>query len=117
MMLTAGYKVVLLALKLMNKMLSEGLESGNSLQSLTNPHFFLYFLRVSQGNGHYFPVKSQSCESHIPLLANEDMWDESDDGSEDGSLGEIPLNLDTFMVSRTLFVESLEYKYFSVSHF
>lgn len=46
------------------------------------------YLHVSQGNGHYFPLKSQSSESHNPLLANEDMWEESDDGSEEGSLGE-----------------------------
>lgn len=43
---------------------------------------------VSQGNGHYFPLKSQSSESQNPLLANEDLWEESDDGSEEGSLGE-----------------------------
>lgn len=43
---------------------------------------------VSQGNGHYFPLKSQNSESQNPLLANEDLWEESDEGSEDGSLGE-----------------------------
>uniref|UniRef100_A0A8C7ZYC6 Palmitoyltransferase n=1 Tax=Oryzias sinensis TaxID=183150 RepID=A0A8C7ZYC6_9TELE len=43
---------------------------------------------TSQGNGHYFPLKSQSSESQNPLLANEDLWEESDDGSEEGSLGE-----------------------------
>ncbi len=43
---------------------------------------------ISQGNGHYFPLKNRSSESHNPLLANEDMWEESDDCSEEGSLGE-----------------------------
>ncbi|XP_003970490.1 palmitoyltransferase ZDHHC15B [Takifugu rubripes] len=43
---------------------------------------------TSQGNGHYFPLKNQSSESHNPLLANEDMWEESDDGSEAESQGE-----------------------------
>lgn len=47
---------------------------------------FAYF-NGSQGNGHYFPLRSQSSESHNPLLANEDMWEESDNGSEEGSLG------------------------------
>ncbi|TNM98673.1 hypothetical protein fugu_013237 [Takifugu bimaculatus] len=40
------------------------------------------------GNGHYFPLKNQSSESHNPLLANEDMWEESDDGSDAESQGE-----------------------------
>lgn len=48
--------------------------------------FFLFFF-PRQGNGHYFPLKSLS-ESHNPLLANEEMWEESDDGSEEGSIGE-----------------------------
>ncbi|KAG7247039.1 hypothetical protein CRUP_003607, partial [Coryphaenoides rupestris] len=39
---------------------------------------------TGQGNGHYFPLKSLS-ESHNPLLANEEMWEESDDGSDEGS--------------------------------
>lgn len=43
---------------------------------------------TSQGNGHYFPLKNRTSESHNPLLANEDMWEESDDGSEEGSLAE-----------------------------
>lgn len=43
---------------------------------------------LSQGNGHYFPLKNRSSESHNPLLANEDMWEESDDGSEEESQGE-----------------------------
>uniref|UniRef100_A0AAX7VHU3 Palmitoyltransferase n=1 Tax=Astatotilapia calliptera TaxID=8154 RepID=A0AAX7VHU3_ASTCA len=50
----------------------------------------LWFIPVftSQGNGHYFALKNRSSESQNPLLANEDMWEESDDGSEEGSLGE-----------------------------
>lgn len=50
----------------------------------------LWFIPVftSQGNGHFFPVKNRASESHNPLLSNEDMWDESDDGSEEGSLVE-----------------------------
>lgn len=43
---------------------------------------------VSQGNGHYFPLKNQTSESHNPLLANEDMWEESGEGSDEESLGE-----------------------------
>ncbi|KAM6923732.1 palmitoyltransferase ZDHHC15B [Xenentodon cancila] len=48
----------------------------------------MWFIPVftSQGNGHYFPLKSQRSESRNPLLANEDMWDESDEESEEGSL-------------------------------
>lgn len=45
---------------------------------------------VSQGNGHYFPLKNQTSESHNPLLANEDMWEESGEGSDEESLGESP---------------------------
>ncbi|XP_067103854.1 palmitoyltransferase ZDHHC15B [Osmerus mordax] len=47
----------------------------------------LWFIPVctSQGNGHYFPLKSQS-ESRNPLLANEEGWDEEEDGSEEGCL-------------------------------
>lgn len=52
-----------------------------SISVLCDAHF-------SQGNGHYFPLKNLSSESQNPLLANEDMWEESDDGSEEGSLGE-----------------------------
>lgn len=61
----------------------------------TNCHAFLicshHHLRInhaSQGNGHYFPLKNHSSESHNPLLANEDMWEESDEGSDEESLGE-----------------------------
>ncbi|KAF3693792.1 Palmitoyltransferase ZDHHC15 [Channa argus] len=43
---------------------------------------------TSQGNGHYFPLKSSSSDSQNPLLSNEDMWEESDDCSEEGSLVE-----------------------------
>lgn len=39
-------------------------------------------LSISQGNGHYFPLKNQSSESHNPLLASEDLWEESEEGSE-----------------------------------
>ncbi|XP_035983603.1 palmitoyltransferase ZDHHC15B-like isoform X1 [Fundulus heteroclitus] len=51
----------------------------------------LWFIPVftSQGNGHYFPLRSQGSESRNPLLANEDMWEGSDDGSEE-SLGKFP---------------------------
>ncbi|CAG5991627.1 palmitoyltransferase ZDHHC15B isoform 2-T2 [Menidia menidia] len=58
-----------------------------NLQQVFGEDRRLWFLPIftSQGNGHYFPVKSQSSESHNPLLANEDMWEESDDGSEEGS--------------------------------
>lgn len=45
---------------------------------------------VSQGNGHYFPLRNQTSESHNPLLANEDMWEESGEGSDEESLGESP---------------------------
>lgn len=45
------------------------------------------YLFISQGNGHYFPLKSQSSESHNPLLAHEDMWEESDDDTEAESQG------------------------------
>lgn len=47
----------------------------------------LLYLFISQGNGHYFPLKNQSSESHNPLLANEDMWEESDEDSEAESQG------------------------------
>lgn len=53
-----------------------------------NPLFLSAHFNTSQGNGHYFPLRSQNSESHSSLLANEDMWEESDDGSEEGSLGE-----------------------------
>lgn len=56
--------------------------------SLTSFHLLLCNVHVSQGNGHYFPLKNRSSESQNPLLANEDMWEESDDGSEEGSPGE-----------------------------
>lgn len=49
----------------------------------------LLYLFISQGNGHYFPLKNQSSESHNPLLANEDIWEESDDGSEAESQSKI----------------------------
>lgn len=52
----------------------------------------LLYLFFSQGNGHYFPLKNQSSESHNPLLANEDMWEESEDGSEAQSQGELKLS-------------------------
>lgn len=47
----------------------------------------LWFIPVctSQGNGHYFPLKSQS-ESRNPLLANEEEWEEEEEGSDEGSL-------------------------------
>lgn len=68
----------------------------------TNCHAFLicshHHLRnnhVSQGNGHYFPLKNQSSESHNPLLANEDMWEESDEGSDEESLGESVVSYST----------------------
>lgn len=70
-------------------------EGWDQWMGLCNGHGFLIgFLlllcneHVSQGNGHYFPLKNRSSESHNPLLANEDMWEESDDGSEEESLGE-----------------------------
>lgn len=47
----------------------------------------LLYLFISQGNGHYFPLKNQSSESHNPLLANENMWEESDDASEADNQG------------------------------
>lgn len=45
---------------------------------------------VSQGNGHYFPLKNKTSESRNPLLANEGMWEESDEGSDEESQGESP---------------------------
>lgn len=50
----------------------------------------MWFIPVftSQGNGHYFPLKNHTSESHNPLLANEDMWEESGEGSDEESLGE-----------------------------
>ena len=76
----------------MKEMQNEGLDQwlgrGNGHGSLTSFHLLLCTVHVSQGNGHYFPLKNRSSESHNPLLANEDMWEESDDGSEEGSLGE-----------------------------
>uniref|UniRef100_A0AAQ5WY26 Palmitoyltransferase n=2 Tax=Amphiprion ocellaris TaxID=80972 RepID=A0AAQ5WY26_AMPOC len=61
-----------------------------NLQQVFGEERRLWFIPVvtSQGNGHYFPLKNRTSESHNPLLANEDMWDESDDGSEEGSLVE-----------------------------
>lgn len=47
----------------------------------------VFYLFVSQGNGHYFPLRNQSSESQNPLLANEDMWEESDEGSGAESQG------------------------------
>ncbi|KAJ0003049.1 hypothetical protein NQD34_008198 [Periophthalmus magnuspinnatus] len=38
---------------------------------------------TGEGNGHFFPLKNHS-ESQNPLLSTE-MWEESDDGSEEGS--------------------------------
>lgn len=61
---------------------------GNGHGFLTSFCHLLCNEHVSQGNGHYFPLKNRSSESRNPLLANEDMWEESDDGSEDGDLGE-----------------------------
>uniref|UniRef100_G3Q2J5 Palmitoyltransferase n=1 Tax=Gasterosteus aculeatus aculeatus TaxID=481459 RepID=G3Q2J5_GASAC len=67
--------------------------------------FLLYTGHVSQGNGHYFPLKNRTSESHNPLLANEDMWEESDDGSEEGSLGESPFRFDdSYLYITTFFV-------------
>lgn len=60
---------------------------GNGHGFLTSFYLLLCNEHVSQGNGHYFPLKNRSSESRNPLLANEDMWEESDDGSEDGGLG------------------------------
>ncbi|XP_078116958.1 palmitoyltransferase ZDHHC15B isoform X2 [Sander vitreus] len=62
----------------------------SNLQQVFGEDRRLWFIPVftSQGNGHYFPLKNRSSESHNPLLANEDMWEESDDGSEEGSLVE-----------------------------
>ncbi|XP_070818082.1 palmitoyltransferase ZDHHC15B [Chaetodon trifascialis] len=61
-----------------------------NLQQVFGEDRRLWFIPVftSQGNGHYFPLKNRSSESHNPLLANEDMWEESDDDSEEGSLVE-----------------------------
>ncbi|KAM7000545.1 palmitoyltransferase ZDHHC15B [Tautogolabrus adspersus] len=61
-----------------------------NLQQVFGEDRRLWFIPVftSQGNGHYFPLKNQSSESQNPLLANEDMWEESDDCSEEGSLAE-----------------------------
>uniref|UniRef100_A0A8C5HSS9 Palmitoyltransferase n=1 Tax=Gouania willdenowi TaxID=441366 RepID=A0A8C5HSS9_GOUWI len=53
-----------------------------------NRRLWLIPVFTSQGNGHHFPLKNHSSASQNPLLPNEDMWDESDDGSEEGSLGE-----------------------------
>lgn len=50
--------------------------------SIINDFIDGLYLSISQGNGHYFPLKNQSSESHNPLLANENMWEESDDCSE-----------------------------------
>lgn len=57
---------------------------------------------ISQGNGHYFPLKNQTSESHNPLLANEDMWEESGEGSDEESLGESPKSV-SFQLSRFSF--------------
>ncbi|CAL8355514.1 unnamed protein product [Merluccius merluccius] len=54
-----------------------------------NRRLWLIPVFTGQGNGHYFPLKSLS-ESHNPLLANEEMWEESDDGSEEGSIDDDP---------------------------
>ncbi|XP_038556167.1 palmitoyltransferase ZDHHC15B [Micropterus salmoides] len=61
-----------------------------NLQQVFGEDRRLWFIPVvtSQGNGHYFPLKNRSSESQNPLLANEDMWEESDDGSEEGSPAE-----------------------------
>ena len=56
----------------------------NCSQTLTLCFVFVF---NSQGNGHYFPLKSLN-ESHNPLLANDEMWEESDEGSDEGSIGE-----------------------------
>lgn len=61
---------------------------GNGHGSLTSVLLLLCIEHISQGNGHYFPLKNRSSESQNPLLANEDMWEESDAGSEEGGLGE-----------------------------
>ncbi len=49
------------------------------------------FVCHSQGDGHYFPLRTQR-ESENPLLANEGKWME-DDGSDEESAGEIAFNL------------------------
>lgn len=68
------------------KMQNKGLHSEwYWVRVLISFHLVLY---ISQGNGHYFPLKNQSPESHNPLLSNEDLWEESDDSSEEESQGE-----------------------------
>uniref|UniRef100_A0A8C5ASI9 Palmitoyltransferase n=1 Tax=Gadus morhua TaxID=8049 RepID=A0A8C5ASI9_GADMO len=51
-----------------------------------NRRLWLLPIFTGQGNGHYFPLKSLN-ESHNPLLANDEMWEESDEGSDEGSIG------------------------------
>ncbi|XP_068181563.1 palmitoyltransferase ZDHHC15B [Antennarius striatus] len=61
-----------------------------NLQQVFGENRKLWYIPVftSQGNGHYFPLKNLSSESHNPLLANEDMWEESEEGSDQESLVE-----------------------------
>lgn len=74
--------------KTQNERLDKWMKIDNSNCYINQIHLLLSNVHVSQGNGHYFPLKNQSSESRNPLLANEDMWEESDDSSEEGSLGE-----------------------------
>ncbi|XP_054647348.1 palmitoyltransferase ZDHHC15B isoform X2 [Dunckerocampus dactyliophorus] len=57
-----------------------------NLQQVFGKDRRLWFIPVftSQGNGHYFPLKNRG-ECQNPLLANGEMWEESDDASEEGS--------------------------------
>ncbi|XP_049602974.1 palmitoyltransferase ZDHHC15B [Syngnathus scovelli] len=57
-----------------------------NLQQVFGKDRRLWFIPVftSQGNGHYFPLKNRS-ECQNPLLANKEMWEESDDASEEGN--------------------------------
>lgn len=50
-------------------------------------HVFCVFVCYSQGDGHFFPLRTL-CESENPLLANEEQWLE-DGGSDEESAGEI----------------------------
>lgn len=58
-----------------------------NLQQVFGENKRLWFLPIctSQGDGHYFPLKSLS-ESSTSLLANEEKWDEEEE-SEDDNIG------------------------------